>query len=277
MKKLIGVTLVAAIAVTTSFAAMLIWSAWPRYHLKLYDKALEDKSNLRRSSDGRYDNPYRVDFATYGAFGDLYGSLTSLFACLAFISTATALLIQIYLFYDQKNHQIETEKENRAFTFYDEFNSSEMFKVRIEADLYLRTNDDDFYKIAETSPYDLEDRGKGAGAIWPVMRFYQKLGKAIDYKQVNEAMVVDLFGEVFIWWYFAYFEYKLVSINHDKVWDTAEDLKKLKEWFERKCSQNKSEEKYQRWERAARDYWTKNQEKIKEKKEGVSPPDQEAV
>lgn len=242
-----------AIIVTGSIGILSLWHTWPQSHLLIFERALDDVQNLREKQDGTYHNQYRDDLPRLGAFGDIYGSLTSLFASLAFIASGSALLIQIYLFYDQKLHQTKLDKQQRTFMFYDDFNSSEMFRVRIEAELYLKNTQMNLYEIAEKCSYDHEDRGKGAGAIWPIMRFYQKLAKAREYSQLDNEMTVDLFAEVFIWWYFAYFEDKLVKApsESDIYWDVANDLTKFQEWLEGQCKDGENKARYDRWEKAA--------------------------
>jgi hypothetical protein len=262
-KKVALFTAIAIIA-SGSIGILFLWHAWPRSHLLIYEQALNDVHNLRKNPDGTYENQYRGDLSKYGAFGDIYGSLTSLFASLAFIATGSALLIQIYLFYDQKSHQIKFDKQQKTFAFYEDFNNSEMFKVRIEADLYLRSNRNNFYEIAESYTYDPGDRGKGAGSIWPIMRFYQKLAKAVEYDQLNDDMTIDLFGEVFIWWYIAYFDDKLIKVSLDKAWDAADDLKKLQKWLEDECNNCDDVKKYNRWKEAANDYKEKNFQRMQQ-------------
>lgn len=230
----------------------------------MLEQAREDLQNLREKQDGTYTNQYREDLSRLGAFGDIYGSLTSLFASLAFIATGSALLIQIFLFYDQKMHQIAFDKRQKTFLFYDEFNNIEMFKVRVEADLYLRTTTLNLYEIAESCIYDHEDRGKGAGAIWPVIRFYQKLAKAVEYKQLDDEMTTNLFAEVFIWWYFVYLEDKLVMAStknskyFDVAWDAADDLMTFQVRLAKQCNDVETKTRYDRWVKAALAYKEKN-------------------
>jgi hypothetical protein len=46
-----------------------------------------------------------------------------------------------------------------------------------------------------------EELPKKAANVWVVGAFFQRLVLAIKYSQVDEKLIPDLFGDVFIWWY----------------------------------------------------------------------------
>ena len=49
--------------------------------------------------------------------------------------------------------------------------------------------------------YDTDDYTKG---LWAVMRFFQRLSVCVNRGFLDIEITIDLFGEVFIWWYEMY-------------------------------------------------------------------------
>lgn len=77
--------------------------------------------------------------------------------------------------------------------------------------------------------YEKEGNTRCFMATWQLISFYQRLGLAIRHKQIPERSAVDLFGEVFVWWYVVFFEDQVVEVDD---WFAARDLKALWQWFD---------------------------------------------
>lgn len=227
-------------------SAIPLWYLWPYAHHMIYQNIVNDKNIVTTKKEknvSQKNNPYSEEISNYGAFGDSYGSLTSLFASFAFIASLMALYKQSNQWNKQKSDQEKNEKINRAYAFYDEYNSVDMFQARTRSEYYLRFSKKNFYEISQTYFSDQSDYGKNAESIWPVMRFYQKVSKSFQYHQVDKSMVIDMFAENFLGWYFCYYKDRLIEHKDSSNWDAAKDLKKFFNEIEEWCINTKDKDK----------------------------------
>lgn len=115
-------------------------------------------------------------------------------------------------------------KSQATFDFHREFDSDAMHKSRILADQLIRKNSNEMLnEIYEKYPED-------SFHIWQVINFYRRLWVAIKHGQVKTELIPELFGEIFIWWYFVCFEKQyLPAYAHSQARKQIFDLKK---WFD---------------------------------------------
>jgi hypothetical protein len=117
------------------------------------------------------------------------------------------------------------QRSNRArltFDMYAEFNNSEFTRARADAARILDEHPlVTFENLTKTLPAESRD-------VWLVVQFYQKLWIAIKYGHVSKAMISDLFGSIFFYWYLNHFEAMLAPVDYP----ATENLKELKGWFD---------------------------------------------
>jgi hypothetical protein len=116
------------------------------------------------------------------------------------------------------------KKSQATFDFHREFDSDVMHKSRILADQLIKKNPNDMLnELYEKYPEE-------SFHIWQVINFYRRLWVAIKYNQVKVEFIPELFGELFIWWYFVCFEKQyLPAYHHSQIQKQILDLKK---WFD---------------------------------------------
>ena len=116
---------------------------------------------------------------------------------------------------------------SRTMDFHREFNT-EIGKSRTEAFRFVKKNwGISFVAITERDDLDLSSM-----PLFDVMHFYQRLWVVIRHRQISKKPTVDLFGEIFVWWFVVVFRQQLLSSN----WQAAGDILALYCWFERATS-----------------------------------------
>jgi len=117
------------------------------------------------------------------------------------------------------------QRSNRArltFDLHAEFNNSEFTRARADAARILKEHPlVTFENLTKTLPAESRD-------VWLVVQFYQKLWIAIKYGYVSKAMISDLFGSIYFYWYLNHFEKMLAPVDYP----ATENLKELKTWFD---------------------------------------------
>ncbi|GJD53999.1 hypothetical protein OPKNFCMD_6779 [Methylobacterium crusticola] len=118
---------------------------------------------------------------------------------------------------------VKTARTNRTVELFKELDSSEMGKVRIEAQDFLRanpaTNYDDYARKADARP------------VWEVIYFYQRLSQLLSAGLLLDRVVADWFGETFVWWR----EHSFRNELRPARWKAYRDLQRLPRWLERRC------------------------------------------
>lgn len=111
-----------------------------------------------------------------------------------------------------------------TISLHKEFSSGDLLKARNKAEKVLK-------KFPLTSYLDFKDSitDEDRDQLWIVIHFYQRLYISIKHNEVRKDLIIDLFGEVFVsWWYLPFFERSFVLID----WTSCKRLKSLYQWFE---------------------------------------------
>ncbi|MDQ1558331.1 MAG: hypothetical protein QOD32_1391 [Pyrinomonadaceae bacterium] len=143
------------------------------------------------------------------------------------IGTATGALFAYWFALRQFKIQTETEARkvcvDTALAFYQELSSHDFAQARTEANKMLEP-----YLTASSlddvwSSMSQEKRRP----ILTVLSYFRRLQLSIQYKRIDEEMVLDLVSEEFFWWYFVWFN-RLIPDD----WETRRQIDKLDRWFQ---------------------------------------------
>lgn len=128
-----------------------------------------------------------------------------------------------------------------AITLHKEFTTGELLKARNKAETILSKHPNELYSgVKDSISSDDKD------SIWMVIHFYQRLYLAVHHGELRSDLVPDLFGEVFVsWWYTPFFENSFVPMG----WSSCIRMDKLNSWFERKSKKVD----YIKWRRTGND------------------------
>jgi hypothetical protein len=111
--------------------------------------------------------------------------------------------------------------DDHLFDFQREFSTGETYQARNKADLLCK-------QFPHKTIGELYAEGKDTTPYFLVVRFYERLGYAVDHKRVRLSAVPDFFGEIFYWWYIVSFETQLQPTG----WESWRRIVKLKEWMD---------------------------------------------
>lgn len=118
--------------------------------------------------------------------------------------------------------QQRSNRVRAALDLHAEFNNAEFSHARPRAAILLKENPAaTFGNITAVSPID-------APYAWLVVRFYQRLWISIKYRYVAPALIPELFGNIFFWWFYLHFETKLLPLDYE----TSRHIADLKKWFD---------------------------------------------
>lgn len=122
-----------------------------------------------------------------------------------------------------------------AFELHREFNNKEMSEARNLAFQIIKQNPKNvnLHELTEKLA-EIDVR-----PIYLIVRFYQRLWLAIKNDRVDTNLVPELFGEVFYWWFFNYFESQVVPVG----WQICSDIQSLKDWLDN----NSDPKSHQSW------------------------------
>jgi len=120
-----------------------------------------------------------------------------------------------------------TDKSKLTFDMHAEFNSSEFTKHRKNADKLVSEYPDLSY--SELSKIDMEN----SISLYAIMRFYQRLWLGIKYNRADRKLIPELFGEIFLYWFFISFERNLINKSD---WSTINNLESLHYWLRERMS-----------------------------------------
>jgi hypothetical protein len=76
---------------------------------------------------------------------------------------------------------------------------------------------------------EIEESTKSEEAVhvWIVVGFFLRLSFLVQYDKIHREMAIELFGELFVWWWIVSFERQLAPVD----WDARDRILFLKEWF----------------------------------------------
>lgn len=119
------------------------------------------------------------------------------------------------------------ERAALAFEMHREFNNLEMSTHRRKATEVIK-------RFPDTPIFDLQDKDDvNAISVLIILRFYQRLVVSIKHEQIREKLAVELFYEIFFYWYYVVFKPNLVCVYD---WESAKQIEELALWFVRKKS-----------------------------------------
>lgn len=154
---------------------------------------------------------------------DLFSNLISNLAG-TIIGALLAYWIARKQFRIQKDLEIQQQRVDMALAFYEELTSDDFSRARSEADKIFKEHRtasslNDFYA-------DLPEEKKQY--IRMVTSYFRRLQLAIEYKRIDNQMVLDLLSGEFFWWYFMWLD--KMTMN---AWrDTRKSLDKMDEWLQ---------------------------------------------
>jgi hypothetical protein len=124
----------------------------------------------------------------------------------------------------QKEVEIQQKQIETALAYHQELSSNDFSYARTETNKIFEehmdaSNLDDFYS-------NLPEESRKCIRI--VTAYFRRLQLAIEYKQINNKMVLDLLSGEFFWWYFMWLN-KMIPEH----WDTRKNIDKLNTWLQR--------------------------------------------
>jgi hypothetical protein len=185
----------------------------------------------------------RTDPGPWGQFGDYIGGLLNpLFALLNVVVVLyiAASLQRLNEFERRQTEQTE-QRIQAVMQLHREWNGEALYRSRISAgNLIRRYPRLTLFEIEEEEPY------VEVANVWVVVGFFQRLLLLVLHQKVDEKMTLDLFAELFVWWWVLSYERQLTPCDCD----ASRQISKLKAWF----YENTSEEARAPWlHRARRD------------------------
>ncbi|PIB27893.1 hypothetical protein [Maribacter sp. 4G9] len=123
----------------------------------------------------------------------------------------------------------KSRKSNQTFEFHKEFNSTSFSKYRSEAYLLIKNHPNKNYDELWEEEFHGNNEVRTI-SLYMIMRFYQRLWLAIKYDKIDNQIAPDLFGEVFVWWYYFSFEKNLVE---GTSWTAGGQMLQLERWFQK--------------------------------------------
>ncbi|MCR5867529.1 hypothetical protein [Aquincola sp. J276] len=119
----------------------------------------------------------------------------------------------------------ELESEERVRTVLDlhrEWNSESNYRSRVLAGQLVR-------KHPSATMLDLEKltAPEDAVHVWIVIGFFLRLGYLAKHHKLHNDMAIELFGELFVWWWVVSFERQLLPVD----WDARDQITDLHEWL----------------------------------------------
>lgn len=166
----------------------------------------------------------RSDPGAWGQFGDYIGGLLNpLFAVLNVVVVAyIAISVQKWNDSEKKREEESQERVKTAIDLHREWNNESNYRSRTIAGVVVR-------KFPSSTMLEIEESTKTDEAVhvWIVIGFFLRLSFLVQHEKVHREMAIELFGELFVWWWVVSFEKQLVPVD----WDAREPILSLKEWF----------------------------------------------
>jgi len=166
----------------------------------------------------------RNDPAAWGQFGDYIGGLLNpLFSLLnVFVFLYIAVTVQRLKDLEQRREQQLEEGVRTVLDLHREWNSESNYRARTLAGVLVRK-----YPSSTVIAIEKSTEPEKAVHLWIVIGFFLRLGYLAKEEKLQEKMAIDLFGELFVWWWTVSFEKQLIPVD----WDASEQIKDFKEWL----------------------------------------------
>jgi hypothetical protein len=138
----------------------------------------------------------------------------------------------------------QQQKTANTFLLHGDFCSKAMNEVRYLAGELIKKYPteglDALYKrlpTQETTP------------LWTLLDFYKRLWISLKHNQLQDSLVPELFGSIFLWWNVNCFENRLKGVD----WEEGKYLHQFGQWLEEHASKNDHAEWKARAERHYRE------------------------
>lgn len=166
----------------------------------------------------------RTDPEPWGQFADYIGGLLDPLLALANVAVVAYLALVVQDWNELKRKQ-ELDSEERVRTVLDlhrEWNSESNYRSRVLAGQLVREH-------PGASMLDIEriTEPERAVHVWIVIGFFLRLGYLAKHDKLRDDMAIELFGELFVWWWIVSFERQLMTVD----WDAADQVRELQKWL----------------------------------------------
>ncbi|HEX8318860.1 hypothetical protein [Longimicrobium sp.] len=129
-------------------------------------------------------------------------------------------------------------RKTMAFDLHRELNQESMMKARMDAQATLAAYSD--YHLGEL----IREVPDELHSVWVISGFYDRLRIALDHRLVDSRFVSPLFGSLFCFFYFGFFEDQLLPAE----WDISKNMNKLADTLRSNTPRNE----WKAWVEAAR-------------------------
>lgn len=153
--------------------------------------------------------------------------LKEILAILPFVGTCFAAIFA---------WRVATGQARRKLTFelHREFNGMEMSKNRDRAEELVKK-----HRHKTIATLRKEKEIEETMPLVEVARFYHRLAASTKHQQVDDDLVIELFGRLFVWWYEVCFAQMLIPTG----WETANHL----QWFYGWLRAKSTHEQWEAW------------------------------
>ena len=154
----------------------------------------------------------KSDPAPWGQFGDYVGGLLNPVFALANVALVAyiALSVQKLSDLERRNEQESAQRVQTTIDLHKEWNSASLYGSRTLSSRIVRSHSElSIFEIEKMVAYEQ------AAHIWIVIGFFQRLSFFVQHDKAHKEMVVELFGELFVWWWTVCYETQLMPCDCD--------------------------------------------------------------
>lgn len=166
----------------------------------------------------------RTDAGVWAQFGDYLGGLLNpLFALLNVVVVAyIAISVQKLNDTEKRREKQSAEDINTVVDLHREWNSESIYRSRTHAGVLVR-------RYPSLTILEIEERDESEEGVhlWIVIGFFLRLSFLIQHEKIHREMAIELFGELFVWWWVVSFERQLAPVD----WDARDRILFLKGWI----------------------------------------------
>lgn len=142
----------------------------------------------------------------WGQFGDYVGGLLNPILALLNLSVVFYIALFVHKFgEDERKKERDSEQKIQVVVdLHREWNGEVMYKTRMLASPLVRKYPLlSIFEIEKVATYD------EVAKVWIVIGFFQRLSYLVEHEKLHKDMTVELFGELFVWWWIVSFESQL--------------------------------------------------------------------
>lgn len=192
----------------------------------------------------------RSDPAAWSDFGGYFSGM---------LSPPLALLNALVVFYIATTVKNHYDNEIRRLAKNEEEKARSEAAISLLIELHREWNTEFTYKsrklaldVVRFQPYmtleqiEAQQRFVSINVthVWVVANFFFRLFVLVQNKRVDPKLTQNLFGELFVWWWYNSFKYQVVPLNYT----ASRGLIALSQWFMKECA-----DEWARWKIKAAD------------------------